>query len=216
VRFADWPGKRLVRVYRQTTQIERLHLPTTRPRFALHGAQRGYWAYRDYENRLRCLTHLLRKARGLEESLDREAQRFGQALRMTIEAIMEAVYAAREGPPSMALREQFAEQLLVLLDLCMTCIGRFMRSTMANPLVPWGNLPMGRQPFPQPQMVAVDWLETPSESGLLFRAVADGKTQAMVRDDEVPRHGLGWLNPSGLSLTSSAARFPANAARSTL
>ncbi|MEJ2389355.1 MAG: hypothetical protein P8Y27_19225, partial [Chromatiaceae bacterium] len=61
------------------------------------GAQRGYWAYRDYENRLRCLTHLLRKARGLEESLDREAQRFGQALRMTIEAIMEAVYAAREG-----------------------------------------------------------------------------------------------------------------------
>jgi hypothetical protein len=78
----------------------------------------GYWAYRDYENRLRCLTHLLRKARGLEESLDREAQRFGKALRMTIEAIMEAVYAAREGPPSMALREQFAEQLLALLDLC--------------------------------------------------------------------------------------------------
>ncbi len=27
----------------------------------------GYWAYRDYDNRLRCLTHLLRKARGLED-----------------------------------------------------------------------------------------------------------------------------------------------------
>lgn len=79
----------------------------------------GYWAYRDYANRLRCLAHLLRKAHGLEDSLDREGQRFGKALRMTIEAVMQAVYAAREGPPSMALREQFAEQLLVLLDLCM-------------------------------------------------------------------------------------------------
>jgi transposase len=79
----------------------------------------GYWAYRDYENRLRCLTHLLRKARGLEDSLDREGQRFGKALRMTIEAVMQAVYAAREGPPSMGLREQFAAQLLGLLDLCM-------------------------------------------------------------------------------------------------
>jgi transposase len=78
----------------------------------------GYWAYRDYENRLRCLTHLLRKARGLEESLDREGQRFGKALRTTIEAVMQGVYAAREGPPSMGLRAQFAEQLLVLLDLC--------------------------------------------------------------------------------------------------
>jgi transposase len=79
----------------------------------------GYWAYRDYENRLRCLTHLLRKAQGLEDSLDRAGRRFGTALRTTIEAVMEAVYAAREGPPSMALREQFAAQLLALLDLCM-------------------------------------------------------------------------------------------------
>ena len=30
----------------------------------------GYWAYRDYANRLRFLTRLLRKARGLGESLD--------------------------------------------------------------------------------------------------------------------------------------------------
>jgi transposase len=79
----------------------------------------GYWAYRDYPNRLRCLAHLLRKAHGLEDSLDRAGQRFGKALRLTIEAVMQAVYAAREGPPSMALREQFAEQLLVLLELCM-------------------------------------------------------------------------------------------------
>jgi transposase-like protein len=58
----------------------------------------GYWAYRDYANRLRCLTHLLRKARGLEESLDGQAQRFGRALREHLEGVMAAVYAAREGP----------------------------------------------------------------------------------------------------------------------
>jgi transposase len=78
----------------------------------------GYWAYRDYDNRLRCLTHLLRKARGLEDSLDRRAQRFGTALRTGIEAVMAAVYAAREGPPPIPLREQHAKQLNALLDLC--------------------------------------------------------------------------------------------------
>ena len=78
----------------------------------------GYWAYRDYEKRLRCLTHLLRKARGLEEGPDRAGQHFGKALRSTIEAVMQAVYAAREGPPSRRLRAQFAEQLLAFLDLC--------------------------------------------------------------------------------------------------
>jgi len=55
----------------------------------------GYWAYREYENRLRCLRHLLRKARGLEESFDRQAQAFGKTLRTGIEAVMKGVYAAR-------------------------------------------------------------------------------------------------------------------------
>jgi hypothetical protein len=58
----------------------------------------GYWAYRDYDKRLRCLTHLLRKARGLQDSLYRRAQDFGEALRCCLESVMEAVYAAREGP----------------------------------------------------------------------------------------------------------------------
>jgi hypothetical protein len=79
----------------------------------------GYWAYRDYDNRLRCLTHLLRKARGLEDSLDRQAQDFGQALRRCLETIMDAVYAAREGPPPMPLRQQHAKQLNAFLDLCL-------------------------------------------------------------------------------------------------
>jgi hypothetical protein len=78
----------------------------------------GYWAYRDYDNRLRCLSHLLRKARGLEDSLDRQARSFGTALRASIETVMDAVYAAREGPPPIPLREQHAKQLNALLDLC--------------------------------------------------------------------------------------------------
>jgi hypothetical protein len=78
----------------------------------------GYWAYRDYDQRLRCLTHLLRKARGLEESLDGQARRFGLALRGRIEAVMAAVYAAREGPPPRPLRQQHAKELNALLDLC--------------------------------------------------------------------------------------------------
>ena len=78
----------------------------------------GDWAYRDYDNRLRCLTHLLRKARGLEESLDGQARGFGMALRCRIEAVRAAVYAAREGPPPRRLREQHANELNALLALC--------------------------------------------------------------------------------------------------
>jgi len=78
----------------------------------------GYWAYRDYEQRLRCLTHLLRKARGLEESLERQAQSFGLALRTCLETVMSAVYAAREGPPpSTSLRTQHAGAINALLQL---------------------------------------------------------------------------------------------------
>jgi hypothetical protein len=79
----------------------------------------GYWAYRDYANRLRCLTHLLRKARGLEESLDGPAQRFGRALRGHLEGVMAAVYAAREGPPPIPLRQQHAAALNALFALCL-------------------------------------------------------------------------------------------------
>jgi len=78
----------------------------------------GYWAYRAYESRLRCLTHLLRKARGLEESLDHRVQRFGQTLREHLDAVMASVYAAREGPPPLPLRQQHAAALNALLELC--------------------------------------------------------------------------------------------------
>jgi hypothetical protein len=79
----------------------------------------GYWAYRDYNNRLRCLAHIVRKARGLEESLDRQGQQFGKQLRACLKQVMRAVYAAREGPPPMDLRQQHADQLQLLWRLCL-------------------------------------------------------------------------------------------------
>jgi len=79
----------------------------------------GYWAYRDYDNRLRCLAHLLRKARGLEESLDRQARAVGQHLRTCLEQVMAAVHQARDGPPPTSLRAQHAEQLQALWTLCL-------------------------------------------------------------------------------------------------
>ena len=79
----------------------------------------GYWAYRDYDNRLRCLAHLLRKARGLEESLDRQARALGKELRLCLEQVTAAVHNARAGPPPPDLRAQHAEHLQALWTLCL-------------------------------------------------------------------------------------------------
>jgi transposase len=58
----------------------------------------GYQVYRRYKNRLRCWAHLLRKARGLYESLDKEAQPFGKKTLEVLNTLMEAIYQARQGP----------------------------------------------------------------------------------------------------------------------
>ena len=58
----------------------------------------GYRAYRDYVNRLRCWAHLERKAEGIGESLNKDAQEFGKVVLKVIKALMEAVYRARAGP----------------------------------------------------------------------------------------------------------------------
>ena len=63
----------------------------------------GWIAYRHYPRRLRCWAHLFRKARGLAQSCDREARRFGQQVFKTLEGLMAAIYAAREGPPTSAI-----------------------------------------------------------------------------------------------------------------
>ena len=58
----------------------------------------GYQNYRTYKNRLRCWAHLLRKAKGLEDSLVQEARGFGTQTTELLETLMEAIYRAREGP----------------------------------------------------------------------------------------------------------------------
>jgi transposase len=59
----------------------------------------GWFSYRGYPRRLRCWAHLLRKAQGLVECYDPGGRAFGHLVRTTLEALMAAVYAARESPP---------------------------------------------------------------------------------------------------------------------
>jgi transposase len=78
----------------------------------------GWIAYRHYPRRLRCWAHLIRKARGLAQSCDREAGHFGRQVLKTLEALMAAVYAAREGPPAVDLPTQHATALAELRAAC--------------------------------------------------------------------------------------------------
>lgn len=75
-------------------------------------------AYRDYPHRLRCWAHLIRKARGLAESCDREARVFGRIVLDTLQALMAAVYAAREGPLPVDLPTQHASRVAALRAAC--------------------------------------------------------------------------------------------------
>ena len=78
----------------------------------------GWIAYRHYPRRLRCWAHLLGKARGLAQSCDREARRFGQQVLKILETLMAAVYAARESPPTGPLPTQHAPALAELRAAC--------------------------------------------------------------------------------------------------
>ena len=78
----------------------------------------GYQVYRRYANRLRCWAHLLRKAKGLEDSLDRKVQRFGKRIHKMLDLLIDAVYAAREGPPSGDLKQIHAPLLEEFRTLC--------------------------------------------------------------------------------------------------
>lgn len=78
----------------------------------------GWGSYRHYARRLRCWAHLIRKARGLAQSCDRTARAFGKLVLDTLEALMAAVYAAREGPPPVDLPTQHAPVLAALRAAC--------------------------------------------------------------------------------------------------
>ncbi len=79
----------------------------------------GYWAYRAYPKRLRCWAHLIRKARGLDQSRNlSEAKPFGKAVLSLLAELMSAIYAAREGPPGQDLRARFSDRLAAFKRLC--------------------------------------------------------------------------------------------------
>ncbi len=77
----------------------------------------GYQTYRRYGKRLRCLAHLLRKARGLSESLNQEAQAFGEKTLSYMADFIAGIYRARAGPEE-NLKEELAPQLVELKAWC--------------------------------------------------------------------------------------------------
>ncbi|MBL7164548.1 MAG: IS66 family transposase [Anaerolineales bacterium] len=77
----------------------------------------GYRVYRKYARRLRCWAHLIRKARGLSESLNQEAQIFGENVLTCLTMLIEQVYQARAGPHT-NLKTEFADQLEELKAWC--------------------------------------------------------------------------------------------------
>ncbi|MCH9662841.1 MAG: IS66 family transposase [Gammaproteobacteria bacterium] len=77
----------------------------------------GYGQYRKYGKRLRCLAHIIRKARGLAESCHPEAAEFGEKVLETLTLFITGVYAAR-GDPDLDLLEKFSQELAHLKELC--------------------------------------------------------------------------------------------------
>ena len=77
----------------------------------------GYGQYRKYGKRLRCLAHLIRKAKGLAESCNPEAAAFGENMLAAFALLIEGIYAAR-GDPTLDLPEKFAQELAQLKILC--------------------------------------------------------------------------------------------------
>lgn len=78
----------------------------------------GYSVYRQYPNRLRCWAHLIRKARGLSESLDAGVCNYGKNTLEIFKQLTEAIYRAREGPEKGGL---FIENGPLLTDLFNQC-----------------------------------------------------------------------------------------------
>jgi len=60
----------------------------------------GWFSHRGYPKRLRCWAHLLRKAKGLMVRYHADGRQFGRLVHDTLEQLMAAAHAVREGPLS--------------------------------------------------------------------------------------------------------------------
>jgi len=76
----------------------------------------GYGQYRHYGKRLRCLAHIIRKARGLAESCHPEAAEFGKKVLENLCLFIKGIYEAR-GDPTIDLLERFSQELTQLKEL---------------------------------------------------------------------------------------------------
>jgi transposase len=82
----------------------------------------GYWAYRELDQRLRCLPHVIRKARALEEGFDAHGRALGRHVLDVIASVMQAVYEARGAPAQTGLRARHAPRLSELLEHCLRVV----------------------------------------------------------------------------------------------
>ncbi len=77
----------------------------------------GYQVYRDHKKRLRCWAHLIRKAKGLAETLTPWIQGYGREVLEILDTLMKGIYQAREGPGG-SIREHYQKELDRLQTLC--------------------------------------------------------------------------------------------------
>ena len=78
----------------------------------------GYGAYRHYKKRLRCWAHLIRKLKGLAQSMNKEARIFGQRGLTLFDLLIEAIRAARDGPNN-DIFEEFSQMLKEFKKFCL-------------------------------------------------------------------------------------------------
>jgi hypothetical protein len=98
----------------------------------------GWQAYRHFPQRLRCWAHLTRKAQGLIDSYDREAQAFGRRVQDTFDTLIGAIHAARDGPPA-DLPTRHAALLHELHGACVRLLGHRHAKTRALAVELWND-----------------------------------------------------------------------------
>jgi transposase len=98
----------------------------------------GWQAYRHIPQRLRCWAHLTRKAQGLIDSFDREAQAFGHQVQDAFDTLIGAIHAAREGPPG-DLPRIHAALLDTLHAACVRLLGHRHAKTRALAVELWND-----------------------------------------------------------------------------
>jgi transposase len=98
----------------------------------------GWKAYRHFPQRLRCWAHLTRKAQGLIDSYDREAQAFGRQVQDAFDTLISAIHAARDGP-AVDLPTLHAALLKELHAACVRLLGHRHAKTRALAVELWND-----------------------------------------------------------------------------